>query len=567
MNPASLAFGTFSFAEALLRTYEVAAKFVRDVKGFEGDRESLVARLTAEKAVTLRLRDLLFARIPSADDASLFERLDEHAQGSLHLIFGQFAKVIEKYLPLDKRYQLSETTSAGYALVSLRMSELALGNRTTTQERIRLGRTSALRWAIHDKKRLADFLHEFEMWNKKITQLVELHLLYLQVHHPSEQQFDVRSKPEVQYLGIGDAMAAQSKALPSLTAPPDTALPELENFQKSWTDLKRLRKPASHWTLELGQFYDDFVVVDSKRYDGTLSATERAIAFERLNQLASILQNLHAMEDVIPQCLCWMERLDKGAFSLLFRVPPKLEPRPQSLFDLLPERSQSAGPLLDERLEIAYRLASAIDRLHSVSWIHKNIRSENILFYHPKTSPAEAQNNEERLLPTEWFLYGFEYARPMDTDTSFKADTNFLRNVYRHPQRWGVPTESFTPIHDLYALGVVLLELGLWREAPSIVKQIGTRPPDPFQVRNNLIERARNHLGYSASSAYRDLVLRCLQGHFEVDLDDGHLSRVRLASQFRSLVVDELRSLAFPRLAASQQLRIDGWTSDQTSAN
>ena len=36
-------------------------------------------------------------------------------------------------------------------------------------------------------------------------------------------------------------------------------------------------------------------------------------------------------------------------------------------------------------------------------------------------------------------------------------------NIYRHPQRQGVfPEEVYTMQHDIYSLGVCLLEIGLW---------------------------------------------------------------------------------------------------------
>jgi hypothetical protein len=58
----------------------------------------------------------------------------------------------------------------------------------------------------------------------------------------------------------------------------------------------------------------------------------------------------------------------------------------------------------------------------------------------------------------------------MDSASSFNVDTNIFRNIYRHPRRWGVPTESFNAIHDIYALGVVLLEIGMWRKVKTMAE-------------------------------------------------------------------------------------------------
>jgi hypothetical protein len=48
------------------------------------------------------------------------------------------------------------------------------------------------------------------------------------------------------------------------------------------------------------------------------------------------------------------------------------------------------------------------------------------------------------------------FSRPYETD-------ELHENLYRHPAQWGSPTTSFNKLHDIYSLGVVLLEIGLWK--------------------------------------------------------------------------------------------------------
>jgi hypothetical protein len=44
--------------------------------------------------------------------------------------------------------------------------------------------------------------------------------------------------------------------------------------------------------------------------------------------------------------------------------------------------------------------------------------------------------------------------------------------IYQHPDRWGADTEyRFSMLHDIYSLGVVLLEIGLWK--PFVRWRIG----------------------------------------------------------------------------------------------
>jgi hypothetical protein len=558
MDVVSFAFATISVVENLIHTYQAAEKFIHDVKHFDGDREILIARITAEKTITLRLKTLLFAPAEGPNNPSLFQQLDDGAQGSLYAIFTLFAKALQRYLPLDEQYGLSDG-NRGSDVRSMRED----GDTSLT------GRVQGLKknlrpvtWALWDKKRVTNFVEEIEAWNKKITQLVELHVLSRRVYTLLKDQPPLRisSTLEARELGIQDALVAQEKAL---ILPSPEGISAVEDFERKWTELKNAKKHATHWNFEIGRFEDSLVVLDAKLYDGHPSEAEKDAARARLNQLASVLQNLHRLEDVIPECLCWMNRSDKSAHSLLFKIPADLEPQPQSLYDALPDTSVSSGPLLDERLKVAYRLASAVDSLHSVSWIHKSIRSENILFFYTKSSVREPEEEASagRMLPPKWFLFGFEYARTMDAETSFKSDADRARNTYRHPQRWGVPTTAFGPIHDIYALGVVLLELGIWRKATSVVKLTGIRPLDPFRVRNDLLERATKYLGYAVGTTYRDVVLRCLRSDFGAGIEDDYDARMRLAARFRSLVVDELQALAFPHLDASQQIKGIAWES------
>lgn len=44
-----------------------------------------------------------------------------------------------------------------------------------------------------------------------------------------------------------------------------------------------------------------------------------------------------------------------------------------------------------------------------------------------------------------------------------QGDDKWQDNLYRHPERQGKnPEESYTMHHDVYSLGVCLLEIGLW---------------------------------------------------------------------------------------------------------
>lgn len=95
--------------------------------------------------------------------------------------------------------------------------------------------------------------------------------------------------------------------------------------------------------------------------------------------------------------------------------------------------------------------------------VHESFRSENILFFTSRTG-VENKNAQNETLDkvdlTQPWIFGFEFSRP---DSFFSAgfiDACPDRDVYRHPERQGQPLTTFRKIHDIYALGIILLEIG-----------------------------------------------------------------------------------------------------------
>lgn len=82
------------------------------------------------------------------------------------------------------------------------------------------------------------------------------------------------------------------------------------------------------------------------------------------------------------------------------------------------------------------------------------MHSNSVLFF----QSSGVQND---LLVESPYLVNFEYSRPETAMTKYDFDNDLERNLYRHPDRQGHPKTSFSKLHDIYALGVVLLEIGL----------------------------------------------------------------------------------------------------------
>ena len=150
------------------------------------------------------------------------------------------------------------------------------------------------------------------------------------------------------------------------------------------------------------------------------------------------------------------------------------------------------------------------------------------------------------------WLVGFEYARVVSGDSDLVTDEGIQRNMYRHPERWNTPTHIFSKIHDIYALGTILLEIGLWKPIQKLSETGFSRAEGADNsaagqliketVRTQLLNHAEK-LPYSLGRSYHDLVIACLKGSaaegFDVDPTDGE----GLQKAFRARVVEPLNRL------------------------
>ena len=169
-----------------------------------------------------------------------------------------------------------------------------------------------------------------------------------------------------------------------------------------------------------------------------------------------------------------------------------------------------ANHSLSDRLEIANNLAKAVSFVHTFGFVHKNICPENILLStHNSASLGHA------------YLVGFGAFRHAEGYTWQRGDNAWERNIYRHPHRQGlVPDEHYVMQHDIYSLGVCLLEVGLWETFVSYTDS-GKCEPSPalsesltvsgaVSNKDCLVFLARAVLPKRMGSKYARIVETCL---------------------------------------------------------
>ncbi|KAF2494749.1 hypothetical protein BU16DRAFT_550586 [Lophium mytilinum] len=203
-----------------------------------------------------------------------------------------------------------------------------------------------------------------------------------------------------------------------------------------------------------------------------------------------------------------------SAFTFAFRMPDGYS-NPKSLRSLLVERDLDHS--LSDRFVIASQLAKSVGYIHTFGFVHKNVRPDNILMLKPKDGSVGHA-----------YLVGFEHVRAAEGVTARAGDTAWERNIYRHPCRQGeTPMEDYVMQHDIYSLGVCLLELGLWesfvdyapgksssrtlRPSSALELSLGSRElHDPSLVKEHFRALARRALPRRMGSKYASVVETCL---------------------------------------------------------
>ncbi|KAK4463515.1 hypothetical protein QBC42DRAFT_265427 [Cladorrhinum samala] len=168
-----------------------------------------------------------------------------------------------------------------------------------------------------------------------------------------------------------------------------------------------------------------------------------------------------------------------GNMSILFRVPQHCASI-TSLRELLLRGTQHES--LSDRLYLAKQLTKAVYYVHLYGFVHKNIRPETIL--------SLGKMEEGDRVPRTAFLVGFQVIRNADGRTyPVSASNEWQLNLYRHPERQTDAPEYFVMQHDIYSLGVCLLEIGLWEPFVKYDAEGVALPTDTFlQLIGNPLE-------------------------------------------------------------------------------
>jgi hypothetical protein len=258
----------------------------------------------------------------------------------------------------------------------------------------------------------------------------------------------------------------------------------------------------------------------------------------------------------VPHCLGYFvyESEDRQSrFGLVFKKPAKVANNmmPITLRDIIQKtvKDESEKPSVKDRIVLMKLLAETLERLHAVDWLHKDLRSANVLFYPFTTPPNDVSASivkigDKYIDLADPYISGFDYLLPAipDVETLHRGGNPEL-DIYRHPdvQRTGNREPSFSHLsaddlgassrepykksYDIYSLGLLFMEISHWSPLHIIlaIDLHEARLKQTWQVRNTVLQETR-YLGFIKShlgNTVEGVVRACLEGPGAFGLDEG----------------------------------------------
>ncbi|ORY66249.1 prion-inhibition and propagation-domain-containing protein [Pseudomassariella vexata] len=251
------------------------------------------------------------------------------------------------------------------------------------------------------------------------------------------------------------------------------------------------------------------VLIEWVEYD-KLNLDEKFVHMRRLDDLARMM---HSATDRHPDlhtidCLGYTDDAESSRYGLIYKAPKAS----YSTLHTLISSGELKTPDLNERIKLAQTLAVALWSLHSLDWLHKSLCSNNILFFPPAVSTSATHATAAAALVPDIsapYLVGFDASRPeLDTEMSVASKNPSILDLHRHPKSLsGLSRRPYCKSYDIYSLGLVLLEIGLWKVLQTYYKPHYSAERWRDKV---VLPVLVPGLGSKTGRFYRGVVERCL---------------------------------------------------------
>jgi hypothetical protein len=541
---ASLTTGSIGFAITLYRTTLDLYSVFTTASSLGQDAHVLQAQLLIQETLFKRWGDGVGLTKGSVEDVD--ERLKRDGEGSLFqavvVALSSAKQVLSDTEKLKKSYGLEgsdERTGGGQLLVELQgmylvdsavvVEDYQRRKDEAEKMQIRVGIMQKLKWVIKDKEKFGKLVERLTGLNNGLYSLIEpleasilakavvgellrtLDLARLRVLCTAAKTTSNAS--DVASLGALRQRAVEITRFPDSI--PDMELPGTSKGLTLFSAGRGERRTVGSYQGEKNGTPEPtkLVLVEWKIIESNLTGQEKEILDTTTNSLAFFLNHNNKSEGLRSlTCIGVTKPVSQSAesirYGLVYDLPGKSTEKkpPLSLFEMLRDDKNEID--LGNKFLIAQVLVQSLHELHVANWLHKAICSENVLFIRQ----SGASGPRGQISASSVYLAGYEFSRPGRLRDPTQPAGDVVRSVYAHPAYRGGDIK-YRRLFDIYSLGVVLLEIGLWQNAATSVR--------PGLTANNiqelLIESCEEELGPAMGRVYRNAVHCCLTGDFAVE--------------------------------------------------
>jgi hypothetical protein len=297
--------------------------------------------------------------------------------------------------------------------------------------------------------------------------------------------------------------------------------------RRQWADLTDSNGNVSRVIVE---FKAQLRLADAASQTGTETIKQE------LNILVRTLRLAERKGDRFRVLYChgWYETFDH--FGLVYKLPQTAPC--ETLSNILLSKEHLLGLVedLENRFKLAKALAWTMLELHSVNWVHRAFNPDNILLFGVRV---------DRGIRFDW---GAPYVVGFDSSRSHTGDSDLLTHgrkelpirVYTHPDRQSREYIRYQKLHDIYSLGVVLLEIGRLKSFMAADWVDRLEKLSANNLKKLFVEKA-NALKSVMGQRFTKAVVTCLTAQFNSDVPEG--DDYQFLSSFRDDVCEPLANV------------------------
>ena len=496
MDPSNLVLNTVGLMQLIQPICKNIHASLESYRGFGRDSERLRLRFAVQRARLESLERVLFddGKFTPAMPGKVIDHLPRRTCEDLLGLFRQLYEVLAKYAALRAQYfseQESDddaqkdllgpgdaTLPPGETMGNLMKNLVIEGKKSDSARQKAAGWARKVMWVTMDRSSTEQFIDEFERWTGQAQALLEAAWWPLSFFETIERMRTLEKDDDVREVGLLRGIDVRKVLVAPLAMIPRETLPlELGSMDFRATSKiyglgapisKKHVAPLEFGYLQQGPMHSNnqdaalkgvntsvgtaaSSCVVEYRYYGIDGAGSDEIVRQMVVKFAALLHVGPPSDEalrLLPHCMGFFQDVQTSRFGLVYSTstmsssPPSPPATLASLLDAGAKRhtksSASSRSSLCARMQLAKELAIFVHRLHAYQWLHKSLRSDNVLFL--AASPA-LENPR---------VVGFGYARQAGDESEQIVDDEARRNIYRHPDRWGASPVRFGEVHDIY---------------------------------------------------------------------------------------------------------------------